>query len=173
MKKPEILRTERLIIMELDLADADFIFQLLNSPGWLAYIGDRNIRSVEDARQYLLKGPLKSYKENGFGLYLVQLKETGNPLGIAGLLKRDYLKYPDMGFAFLPEHEGRGFAFESTKAIVDHSRDVLKIECLQAIVLPENHRSIRLLEKLEMKDKGMHLFSGQDNPLKLFQRDFL
>ena len=159
--------------MELDLGDAHFIFQLLNSPGWLAYIGDRNIRSVEDAGQYLLKGPLRSYKENGFGLYLVQLKETGDPVGIGGLLKRDYLKYPDLGFAFLPEFEGMGFAFESTKAIVNHSRDVLKIKCLQAIVLPENQRSIRLLEKLEMKDQGIHLFPGQEVSLMLFQLELL
>lgn len=172
MKKSEILRTERLIIKELDLGDAHFIFQLLNSPGWLAYIGDKNIRTVEDAENYLLKGPMKSYQENGFGLYLVQLMEGGNPLGIAGLLKRDYLKYPDLGFAFLPEYEGQGFAFESTKAIVNHSRDVLKIECLHAIVLPENQRSIRLLEKLGMKDQGVHFFSGQDVPLRLFQLGF-
>jgi [ribosomal protein S5]-alanine N-acetyltransferase len=171
MSKFQTIRTKRLIIKELNLSDRNFIFQLLNSPGWLRYIGDRGIHSLEDADNYLLKGPLKSYEDNGFGLYLVQLWEQSNPIGIAGLLQRDYLQYPDLGFAFLPEYESKGYAFESTHAIVNHSKVFLGLEKLQAIVLPENQRSIRLLEKLGMKDQGMHEFPGQKSVLRLFQMD--
>jgi [ribosomal protein S5]-alanine N-acetyltransferase len=171
MNKIPQIQTERLIIKALDLSHEGFIFQLLNSPGWLQYIGDRNIHSLDDARNYLQNGPLKSYKDNGFGLCLVQLREEGIPIGIAGLLKRDYLDCPDMGFAFLPEYEGKGYAFESANAIVKQSKQNLGMERIQAIVLPENQRSIHLLEKLGMKDQGMHMFPGQKSVLRLFQID--
>jgi [ribosomal protein S5]-alanine N-acetyltransferase len=171
MNKIPQIQTERLIIKELDLSYAGFIFQLLNSPGWLQYIGDRNIHSLDDAGTYLLNGPLKSYKDHGFGLCLVQLREDGIPIGIAGLLKRDYLDCPDLGFAFLPEYEGKGYAFESANSIVKKSKDYLELEMIQAIVLPENQRSIRLLEKLGMEDQGIQNFPGQKVPLKLFQID--
>ena len=171
MIKFQTIRTERLIIKELNLSDRDFIFQLLNSPGWLAYIGDRGIHSLEDAENYLSKGPLKSYEDHGFGLCLVQLREDGIPIGIAGLLKRDYLDCPDLGFAFLPEYEGKGYAFESANSIVKQSKNYLGLEMIQAIVLPENQRSIRLLEKLGMEDQGIQGFPGQEVPLKLFQID--
>jgi len=171
MNKIPQIQTERVIIKELDLSYADFIFQLLNSPGWLQYIGDRNIHSLEDAGNYLLNGPLKSYKDHGFGLCLVQLREDGIPIGIAGLLKRDYLDCPDLGYAFLPEYEGKGYAFESANAIIQQSKEYLGLERIQAIVLPENERSIHLLEKLGMKDQGMHEFPGQKSVLRLFQMD--
>jgi [ribosomal protein S5]-alanine N-acetyltransferase len=171
MKKIPQIQTERVIIQELELSYAGFIFQLLNSPGWLQYIGDKNIHSLEDARNYILNGPLKSYKDHGFGLCLVQLREDGIPIGIAGLLKRDYLDCPDLGYAFLPEYEGKGFAFESANAIVEQSKQNLGLERIQAIVLPENQRSIHLLLKLGMKDQGLHEFPGQKSVLRLFQID--
>lgn len=171
MNKIPPIQTERLIIKELDLNDADFIFKLLNSPGWLQFIGDRNIHSLEDAKNYLLNGPMKSYKKHGFGLYLVQLLKEGIPIGIAGLLKRDYLNGPDLGFAFLPEFEGKGYAFESSDAIMKQSKVILGLERIQAVVLPENQRSIRLLEKLGMKDPGNHQFPGQESEFKLYEID--
>jgi [ribosomal protein S5]-alanine N-acetyltransferase len=171
MNKIPQIQTERVIIKELDLSYDGFIFQLLNSPGWLQYIGDKNIHSLEDARNYLLNGPLKSYKDHGFGLCLVQLREDGIPIGIAGLLKRDYLDCPDLGYAFLPEYEGKGYAFESANAIVEQSKQNLGLERIQAIVLPENQRSIHLLLKLGMKDQGLHEFPGQKSVLRLFQID--
>jgi ribosomal-protein-alanine N-acetyltransferase len=169
MNKIPQIQTERLIIKALDLSNADFIFQLLNSEGWLRFIGDRNIRSLEDAKNYLLEGPIKSYKNHGFGLFLVQLE--GVPIGIAGLLKRDYLDWPDLGFAFLPEYEGKGYAFESSQAIIKQSSLHLNLDRIVAIVLPENQRSIRLLEKLGMKDQGIRDFPGQKSELRLFQMD--
>ncbi|MFD2202451.1 GNAT family N-acetyltransferase [Shivajiella indica] len=165
------IQTERMIIRELTLRDADFIFQLLNTPGWLKYIGDRGINSIEDAKNYLLEGPLKSYSKNGFGLYLVLMRNGLQKLGIAGLLKREYLPFPDIGFAFLPEFEGKGFAFECSKAILGYSKVKLGLDKIQAIVLPKNNRSIRLLEKLGMEDQGLFLFPGQNDQLRLFQID--
>ena len=109
-----ILETERLRLKEFTLEDAAFILQLLNSPGWLKYIGDKQVRTEEQARNYLQQGPIKSYSENGFGLAMVETKTDQNPIGICGLLKRTSLPNPDIGFAFLPLYWGQGLALEST-----------------------------------------------------------
>ncbi|WP_194973974.1 GNAT family N-acetyltransferase [Aquiflexum lacus] len=146
-----ILKTERLIIRKLNLDDTLFIVKLLNSPGWLRYIGDRGVRNLEDAKNYLQNGPLLSYEKYGFGLYLVELLESGNPIGMCGILKRDSLEYPDMGFAFLPEYMGKGYAYEAADAVIQYAGEQLRIKTLLAITLPENATSIKLLEKVGMK----------------------
>lgn len=143
-----ILETERLMLRELQHGDASFIIQLLNSPGWLQYIGDRNVHTKEDAIRYINEGPRKSYRENGFGLYVVERKNNRIPIGICGLLKRETLQHPDIGFAFLPEFEGQGFAFEVAQAIMQHAKDHLKIANVCAITRADNVKSIKLLEKL-------------------------
>jgi RimJ/RimL family protein N-acetyltransferase len=143
-----ILETERIRLREFNLTDTDFIINLLNSPGWLQYIGDRNVRTKEDAIQYLQNGPIKSYKQNGFGLSMVELKNGQQPVGMCGLLKRDTLEHPDIGFAFLPEQHGQGYAFEIAKATISFAREKLNIEKLLAITLPSNLSSIKLLKKL-------------------------
>jgi RimJ/RimL family protein N-acetyltransferase len=146
-----ILETERLILREFTTDDADFIVQLVNSPGWLQYIGDRNIKTAEQAKDYLQNGPLKSYALNGFGLSMVELKENGKPIGMCGIIKRDYLECPDIGFAFLPEFTGQGLAFEIASATMEYSRSVLHLPTIQAITVPQNKPSIRLLEKIGMR----------------------
>jgi RimJ/RimL family protein N-acetyltransferase len=151
----DILQTERLKIRKLNLDDAHFIVQLLNSPGWLNYIGDRGVRTEEDAIGYLQNGPMLSYEKNGFGLYLVELLETGDPIGMCGILKRDSLEHPDLGFAFLPEFMGKGYAYEAANAVVKYAKGQLRIETLLAITMPENLTSIKLLEKVGMKYHGM------------------
>lgn len=148
------LKTERLFIRKLDIDDCSFIVRLLNSPGWLEYIGDRGVRTIEDAKAYLQNGPLLSYERNGFGLYLVELLETGEPIGMCGILKRDSLEQPDLGFAFLPELMGKGYAYEAANAVVRYAREQLRIKTLLAITLPENATSIKLLEKVGMKYGG-------------------
>ena len=110
-RQMNILETERLTLSEQTEDDASFICELMKSEGWLKYIGDRNIKSVEDARNYIVNGAMKSYRESGFGFYLVRLRESSIPIGISGLVKRDTLEYPDVGFAFLPEYEGKGYGF--------------------------------------------------------------
>lgn len=143
-----ILETDRLVLRELDLNYTGFIVKLLNTPGWLEFIGDRNVRSEEQAKAYLSDGPLKSYRENGFGLYVVELKTRLRPIGMCGLLKRDYLEYPDIGFAFLPEFTKHGYALEIASATVRHAIHTLGIPKVMAIVMPGNKASVKLLERV-------------------------
>lgn len=164
----EVLQTERLILRKLSLNDTDFIIELVNSPGWLQYIGYRNIHSTEDAIRYLKDGPLKSYEENDFGLLLIQLKTTGAPIGMCGLLKRDTLPLPDLGYALLPAYEGNGFITEATSAYLAFVAQQLQIEKLMAITSLDNEKSIRVLEKLHFVFERYMNMSGDDHPVRLF-----
>lgn len=166
---PTTLVTDRLRIREFTLDDAPFIVLLLNSEGWLRYIGDRNVHSEEDARDYLKAGPLKSYQENGFGLWCVEGKESARPIGMCGILKRPELDTPDVGFAFLPEYHGQGFAIEAVEATLAHARSVLRLPVLSAIVQPDNERSIALLTKIGFAFSGAMIFPGKDELLKVYQ----
>src|SRR5689334_21788901 len=114
-----VLETQRLILRRFTLDDAAFLVELVNDPGWLANIGDRKVRSLEDARNYLRKGVQAMYDRVGFGMYVVTLKESGEPNGTCGLIQRDELPDVDIRFAFLPGHRGRGFAFESAAAVME------------------------------------------------------
>lgn len=145
-----ILQTPRLQLRQFSLDDWRFIIHLLNSEGWLKYIGDRNVITKEQAHHYLKKGPLKSYKQNGFGLCMVETKD-GVPIGMCGIIKRDYLEHPDIGFAFLPEYCSMGYAQEIASATLVHARNDLKIQNISAITLPNNVKSIRLLEKIGLR----------------------
>lgn len=145
-----ILQTERLLLRQFTLSDTAFIIELLNTEDWIKYIGDRNIKTEEQAKQYLTNGPIKSYAANGFGLCLVALKD-GTPTGLCGLIKRDHLPHPDIGYAFLPQYTGSGYAFEIANAVLQHAFSELKKEKIIAITLPENKNSVKLLEKLGMK----------------------
>jgi [ribosomal protein S5]-alanine N-acetyltransferase len=165
-----ILQTARLLLRELTPGDTTFLIALLNSPGWLRYIGDRNVRTEEQAQAYLENGPWRSYRENGFGLYLVQRLEDGQALGLCGLLKREGLEHPDIGFAFLPEYMGRGYAFESASAMLEYAKNTLRLPTILAIVLPENQASIRLLEKLGMQQDGTYCLPGEQERLWLYRK---
>lgn len=163
-----ILETDRLLLRELNLGDVPFILTLLNSPGWLKYIGDRGVKNEEQAKDYLLNGPLKSYKENGFGLYLVEERISKLPIGLCGLLKRETLENPDLGFAFLLDYMGKGFALEAANAVLEYTKSELKMPTILAIVLPNNQPSIKLLEKLGFQyQKTLQVKEGED--LSLFQ----
>ncbi|MDB5242087.1 MAG: acetyltransferase [Spirosoma sp.] len=143
-----MIETERLRLRQLTDGDTPFILELLNSPGWLEFIGDRNVRTEEDATRYLRHGPLKSYETHGFGLSLVELKPGETPIGMCGLLKRDYLEHPDIGYALIPEFMGQGYAFEIASATIAYATQTLNIPIVLATVLPTNEKSIRLLEKI-------------------------
>ncbi|HTL10392.1 MAG TPA: GNAT family N-acetyltransferase [Chitinophagaceae bacterium] len=163
-----ICDTSRLLIRELVVEDAPFILQLTNSEGWLQYIGDRGIRQLADAENYIVTGPQASYRQWQHGLYLLQLKQEGTPIGICGLLQRDYLPYKDIGFALLPDYNGKGYALEAAAAIIAHSKKLLGIEKFAAITLPHNTRSIQLLQKLGMLfDKHITAPGGKEE-LMLF-----
>ncbi len=142
-----ILTTERLTLRQFTNEDAGFIVELVNTPGWLEFIGDRNIHTEEDAVNYLQNGPIKSYSENGFGSSMVEMKD-GTPIGMCGILKRDSLENPDIGFAFLPEYMGNGYAFEIANATLHHATHQWNLKTIWAITDPGNVRSIGLLEKI-------------------------
>ncbi len=142
------LTTERLVLREFVIGDAPFVVELLNQPSFIQFIGDKSVRTRADAEQYLKTGPLDSYRGHGFGLYLVQLRDSHEPIGMCGLLKRDALPQPDLGFAFLPEYWGKGYAFEAASAVVAQARDELGIPLILAITNPDNQSSIKLLERL-------------------------
>jgi RimJ/RimL family protein N-acetyltransferase len=133
-----ILETERLILRQFSITDAPFIAQLLNSPKWLEFIGDRQIRTIADAQSYLVGGPLSSYKTTAFGLYLVQLKDSSKPIGMCGLIKRDYLNDLDLGYALLPQFEEQGFAYEIASATMHYAFNKLQLLRLCAITVPHN-----------------------------------
>ena len=161
-------QTERLIMRSMAERDADFILELLNDPSFIRYIGDRKVRNLEGAQAYITNGPVASYAQNGFGLYLVELKESGESMGMCGLIRRNTLKDVDIGYAFLPKFWSRGYAFEATGEMKRYAREELQIKRLVAVVDPENPASIRLLEKLGMKFEKMVRLSPDDIELKLF-----
>lgn len=144
-----ILETGRLIVRELDCAtDAEFIFTLLNTPKFLQFIGDRGVRTVEQASDFIENRYRQSYRDHGFGLYVVEQKDVKMPIGLCGFIRRDTLTSPDLGFAFLPEFEGKGYGYESAKAVLGHGCDELGFRHVAAITSLDNQVSGRLLEKL-------------------------
>ena len=170
--KENIVDTERLSLRPFKLEDAPFIVELVNSPGWLEFIGDKKISTEQDAILYLQNGPLKSYSINGFGLWLVELKPTSIPIGMCGLLQRDYLSSPDIGFAFLPAYTEKGYAFEIAKATQEYAFTSLGIHTLQAITLPHNERSIKLLERIGLKFEKLIQAPGNPAELRLYSGTF-
>jgi RimJ/RimL family protein N-acetyltransferase len=144
----KVLETERLSLRRLTAEDAEFILELLNDPSWLRFIGDRGVRTLDAARDYILNTLVAMYERLGFGLYLTELKGGGAPVGICGLIKRDSLEDVDIGFAFLPEFRGRGYAYESALAVMAYGKRTLGLNRLAAITSPDNYVSARLLEKL-------------------------
>ncbi|PSL28329.1 GNAT family N-acetyltransferase [Chitinophaga ginsengisoli] len=163
-----VCETSRLIIRQFTIDDAPFIFRLLNTEIWLTYIGDRNIRGLDDARNYLVNGPLASYDRFGFGLYLVALKGEHTPVGMTGLIKRNGLEEVDIGFAFLPEYTGKGYAFEAASAIKDHALATLKLPRVAAITTEKNIHAINLLEKIGLHHEKMVLLPGNNTEFMYF-----
>lgn len=165
-----ILETDRLILRNATADDAPFILDLLNQPSFIRFIGDRGIRDLEGAREYIQTRLVKSYDSNGFGLYLTLLKEGDIPIGICGLVKREGLDDVDVGFAFLPQYESKGYGFESASAVMDYSRNTLGLKRIAGITTTDNHKSIRLLEKLGLKFEKMIKLPNDDEELKFFAR---
>lgn len=143
-----IADTARLLVRKPVLDDAAFILRLLNEPSWLLYIGDRNVRTLREAQLYLQNGSIRSFERLGFGFGTVILKSSDEPIGICGLVKRDFLDHPDLGFAFLPEFTGKGYAFEAATGVIQFAVEKLKLPQLLAFTIRENTASIKLLHKL-------------------------
>lgn len=166
-----VLETDRLTLRRLSTDDAPFIVELLNEPSFLRYIGDKGVRTEADACRYLEAGPLASYERFGFGLYQVDLKESGEPIGMCGLLKRDWLQDADIGFAFLPQFWAKGYAFEAATGVLVHARDALGLERVVAITSPDNVASMALLAKLGFRFERMAHASEKETEVRLFARD--
>jgi len=147
-------QTARIRLRKFTSADAAFIRDLLNSPGWLRFIGDRQVHTEADATQYLLQGPLKQYREWGYGLWCIESRDNDAPIGMCGLLRRDFLDVPDIGFAALPSFEGKGYVAEAAHATLHYARHALGFAEIAAITRAENNRSRNLLLRLGMHEAG-------------------
>lgn len=146
-----LFTTQRLIVRKIATSDANFILQLVNDPDWLTFIGDRHVHTNEDAVEFIIQGPCKSYQQHGFGLYIVAEGETGEPMGVCGLLKREYLVHPDIGYALLPRYRGQGFITETCVKLIDNYRLASPGHPLYAMIQPHNSASIRLIERLNFR----------------------
>ena len=167
-----VLETERLNLRRLHAGDAEFILELLNDSSFLHNIGDKGVRTVEDAVRYISTGPVESYARHGFGLWLVELKETGGvPAGICGLVRRDTLPDADIGYAFLPRFRSRGYAREAAAAVMSHARETLGLRRVLAIVNPDNAASIKVLEKVGLKFDRLVRLSADAPEIMLFASD--
>jgi RimJ/RimL family protein N-acetyltransferase len=163
-----VLETQRLSLRRFSLEDAAFVLAMVNDPAWLEHIGDRNVRTLEDARAYLRKGALDMYERMGFGMYVVTLKSSDEPIGTCGLIKRDGLDDIDIGFAFLPQFRGQGFALESAAAVLEYGKSALGLKRIVAIVSPANQRSIRILERIGLKFERPMKLPGDDEEISLY-----
>ena len=162
-----VLRTKRLELRELAPDDDEFILRLLNEQGFLRFIGDKGVRTLADAREYLAKGPLDSYRRYGFGLYLTSLR-GGTPIGMCGLVKRDSLPDVDVGFAFLEHYWAKGYAAESAGAVLAWAGEHLRLPRIIAITAPDNAGSIAVLQKIGLRFERMIKLPGDSQELRLF-----
>ena len=155
-----VLESSRLALRRLTLDDAEFIFGLVNQPSWLRFIGDKNVRNLEDARNYLRTGPLDMYQRFGFGMFMVERKDDGVAIGTCGLLKRDILPEPDIGYAL-----------EAASAVIEYGHYAHELTRILAIVSPGNERSIRVLERCGLRYERMFPMNETDE-VKLYAREF-
>jgi RimJ/RimL family protein N-acetyltransferase len=167
----KVLETERLILRRLTVEDGEFMLELLNDPSWLRFIGDKGIRTLDAARDYISQSLVTMYERLGFGLYLTELKGEGVPIGICGLIKRDSLEDVDIGFAFLPKFRGKGYAYESALAVMAYGEKTFGLNRLVAITSPDNYGSACLLEKLGFNFERMVKLSDDTAEVKLFAAD--
>ncbi|EJQ46424.1 hypothetical protein IEE_01923 [Bacillus cereus BAG5X1-1] len=161
-----VLETERLTLRWFDIKDAPFILELVNDPAWIQFIGDKGVKNLEDAKNYILNGPVDMYNKTGFGLYLVERKEDLTPLGMCGLIKRDSLEDVDIGFAFLEKFRSKGYGYESAAAVIEYGVQKLGMKRIVAITSIDNTVSGKLLEKVGLRFEK--IISGSEEDLKLF-----
>ncbi len=167
-----IIETERLFLRKFTVKDATFILELLNSPKWLQFIGDRGITEILEAQDYIKTKFVDNYEKFGFGFYLVALKATNIPIGMCGLVKRNGLENVDIGFAFLPNYEKKGYASEAAFATLNYAKTVLKLQRIVAITTQENTNSIQLLQKLGLQFEKIIDLAADDRDLMLFGINF-
>ena len=163
-----VLETQRLILRRLATSDAPFILELVNDPDWLRYIGDKGVRNLDDARAYIENGPMAMYERAGFGLFRVELKTDGTPIGMCGLIRRDTLPDVDIGFAYLPQYRAHGYGREAARATLDYGKDVVGLKRIIAITSPDNDASGRLLEAVGLRFERSFDISPDDRSVRLY-----
>lgn len=164
----KVLETERLILRWLTVDDAEFMFALMNEAAYLRFIGDKGIKTISDAGAYILNGPVDSYERFDYGLYLTELKASGAPIGICGLVNRESIEDVDIGFAFLPEYWASGYAYESAKAVLVYGKNVVGLKRIVAVTAVDNQSSIRLIEKIGLRFEKIISLSADEPDVKLF-----
>ena len=162
-----VLQTERLILRHATIDDAPFMFQLLNDPSWIEFIGDRGIKTVEDAKNYTVEKIIESYEKNGYGLFLTELKKDKTPIGLCGLVNRPQIEDIDIGFAFMPNFKGNGYGYESASAVMDLGLEKWGLKRIAAITVKENIRSIALIKKLGLRHEKTFAFDGGSDMVEL------
>jgi ribosomal-protein-alanine N-acetyltransferase len=166
------IETERLLLTELaEDADASFILGLVNEPSFLRFIGDRGVRSLDDARRYIRQGPAACYEKYGYGLLRMGLKPGGTPIGMCGVLRRDALPEPDLGFSLLPAYWSKGYALEAASAVMAHARASAGVGRVLAITNVDNDPSICLLGKLGFRFERLTRLGEESAELRLFVSD--
>jgi len=172
MTNEQTLQTKRLRLRWFAPGDAELLLAVWNDPAFVRNVGDRGIRTLEQAGDALASGPLKLYAEHGYGPYRVALADDDEPIGLCGLFKREYLDDPDIGFAVLPDFCGQGFAYEAAIAVMDHARHGLGLGRVTAIVSPGNTRSVALIEKLGLRFETMVTPPGEGKEICLYSVDW-
>lgn len=163
-----VLETPRLTLRRATLDDAPLVLELVNDPAWLRNIGDKGVRDLDGAREYLRNGPLDMYARLGFGLWVAVVTASGSPIGLCGLIRREALDDPDVGFALLPAFRGKGYATEAASAAIRHGRSALGLPRIVAITSADNTESIRVLEKIGLRFERMIRLPGESRDVKLF-----
>ncbi|MCT6700297.1 GNAT family N-acetyltransferase [Rheinheimera sp. 4Y26] len=163
-----LFSSPRLLFHLLTQADAALMLRLLNEPTFIANIADRGVRTLEQAEKYLNEGPLAMYRQHGFGMYRVTRKEDGLDIGLCGLVYRDYLGKPDIGYAFFPEFAGQGYASEAAAAVFSYGKNVLQLPEIVGIVAPHNIASQKVLQKLGLQKQGQLQVPGEDKKVDYY-----
>ena len=169
MKKLTHLETERLTMRPMSAEDAEFILELYNSPKFIEFIGDRNIKTREDAEKYITEKFLLQHEKLGFGNYLIIRKSDGCKVGSVGIFEREGLDVHDIGFSFLPEYEGKGFGFESASELLATAVEEFKLKNISAITTKTNFSSQKLIEKLGLKFQKMVKLPNDDEELLYYE----
>jgi ribosomal-protein-alanine N-acetyltransferase len=155
----------------MTLEDADFVLELLNSPKWIKYIGNRNVHTIQSAMEYLESRVLADYEALGFGFYIIERLKDRKRIGNCGLTRRDGMEHADIGYSLLERYEGHGFALEAAQAVLDYGFEVHKLDHIEAIVTRDNHQSRHLLKKLEMYYKRLITLPNDEEKLMLYGID--
>ena len=163
-----VLETERLTLRRVTLADAPFVLQVLNDPGYIRFIADRGIRTADDAARYISEKFLPSFERHGFGFYIMELKSNGTPIGMCGLIKRDALDDVDVGYSLLEPFWGNGYAVEAARAVVDYGRRVIGLPRVVGLTAPDNVNSAKVLEKIGLRYEKMIRLPEYEGESRLF-----